>query len=254
MTEDLLNSDAGQPATQDGYDIPALLPVEGGKPADLPEKFWDGKGQAIRLAAILQSYRELERKLSTMLPSPESDEDRMRVLRVLGVPEKPEDYSVNLEHGLFQADPDLNRRMFEKGFTADQVQAVYDIAAEKFVPLVFEIAEEFRADREVERLMSAFGGAEKWQEVSRQLLSYGRKNLPKDVLENLSSSFEGVMALYRMMKGQEPSLTPDAFGKGAEGGNEDNLRQMMRDPRYWRERDPQYVAKVTEGFQRIYKD
>ena len=27
---------------------------------------------------------------------------------------------------------------------------------------------------------------------------------------------------------------------------------MMRDPRYWRERDPGFVAQVTEGFQRLY--
>ena len=27
---------------------------------------------------------------------------------------------------------------------------------------------------------------------------------------------------------------------------------MMRDPRYWRERDATFVAQVTEGFQRLY--
>jgi hypothetical protein len=27
---------------------------------------------------------------------------------------------------------------------------------------------------------------------------------------------------------------------------------MMRDPRYWRERDPALVAQVTEGFKRLY--
>lgn len=30
------------------------------------------------------------------------------------------------------------------------------------------------------------------------------------------------------------------------------LSQMMRDPRYWRDRDPELVARVTEGFQRLY--
>jgi len=27
---------------------------------------------------------------------------------------------------------------------------------------------------------------------------------------------------------------------------------MMRDPKYWREKDPSFVAKVTEGFERMY--
>jgi hypothetical protein len=27
---------------------------------------------------------------------------------------------------------------------------------------------------------------------------------------------------------------------------------MMRDPRYWRDRDPAFIAQVTEGFKRLY--
>lgn len=32
------------------------------------------------------------------------------------------------------------------------------------------------------------------------------------------------------------------------------LRKMMRDPRYWRLREPEYVARVTEGFRRLMED
>lgn len=34
---------------------------------------------------------------------------------------------------------------------------------------------------------------------------------------------------------------------------EETLRQMMRDPLYWRERDPTTVREVSEGFQRLYQ-
>ncbi len=27
---------------------------------------------------------------------------------------------------------------------------------------------------------------------------------------------------------------------------------MMRDPKYWRDKDPAFVAKVTEGFKSVY--
>jgi hypothetical protein len=27
---------------------------------------------------------------------------------------------------------------------------------------------------------------------------------------------------------------------------------MMRDPKYWRDQDPSFIAKVTEGFKRMY--
>lgn len=30
------------------------------------------------------------------------------------------------------------------------------------------------------------------------------------------------------------------------------LQSMMRDPKYWRDQDPSFVAKVTEGFQKLY--
>ena len=33
--------------------------------------------------------------------------------------------------------------------------------------------------------------------------------------------------------------------------SEGELRAMMRDPRYWRARDPQFIQRVTDGFRRL---
>lgn len=222
----------------------------------VPEKFRDPETGEVRLEALINSYKELERKLSSQppaMPDLETEDGRMQILRALGVPETADQYEVDVSHGLFEIDPDMNTRLHQKGFTAEQVQEVYALAAEKLVPAILEMSQEFEADREVERLVAAFGGPEKWQEISRQLLAYGRKNLPDTVLENLSSSFEGVMALYHMMKGQEPGLALRDDGASKVGASgEGDLRQMMRDPRYWREKDPSFVARVTEGFQKMY--
>lgn len=213
----------------------ALLEQPKDNAINIPEKFRDPQTGALRADALLQSYAALEQKLSTM-PRP---------------PASAADYCVDCSHGLFTADTQVNQRLFEKGFTMEQVQEVYDLAAEKFVPMILELANEFRADREVERLVAAFGGEDKWAEISRQLLAYGQKNLPPEVLSSLSSSFEGVMALYRMMQGQEPGIGLKPEMNGAQQ-SETDLAAMMRDPRYYRERDPAFVAKVTEGFQKIY--
>lgn len=217
----------------------------------IPEKFIDPQTGAVRLDALAGSYLALERKLAGMMPRPDSEEGRREAFRCLGCPDTPDGYEVDVSHGLFAVDPDVNTRLHAKGLTADQVQEVYNLAAEKLVPAILEMTQEFAADREVERLVAAFGGAEKWTEISRQLLAFGTKNLPKDVLASLSSSFEGVMALYRMMKGQDPDLSIRQSDQPA-GLTESDLRGMMRDPRYFRERDPAFVAKVTEGFRRIY--
>lgn len=201
----------------------------------IPEKFKDPSTGGVRVDSLLKSYNELEKKLSS---SP-------------GAPKSPNDYCINCEHGLFGVDEELNRRFHDKGFTNDQVQFVYDLAAEKMVPMIVEMAADYQADREIERLVSHFGGEEKWRDVSRQLLAFGQKNLPADVLDSLASSFEGVLALHRMMKGEAPAVS---MAKSAGGGNtaELDLHAMMRDPKYWRDQDPSFIAKVTEGFRNLY--
>lgn len=202
---------------------------------NIPEKFKDPQTGELKVESLLTSYSELEKRLSRVPPVPKSHTD----------------YCVNCDHGYFGVDDEMNKKLHEKGFTNEQVQIVYDLAAEKMVPLVYQIAADYNAEREMEKLVNQFGGEEKWREVSRQLLAFGQKNLPGDVLETLSSSYEGVMSLYRMMKGDEPGLSRKAAPQGM-GQNEMELQTMMRDPKYWREQDPSFVAKVTEGFQKLY--
>lgn len=215
-----------------------LLTAETMKPETLPEKFWDAESDEIRMDDLIKSYIALEKKLSA--------------IPAANIPQTPDEYCVQCDHGLFESDPQINKILHERGFTPEQVQTVYDLAADRLVPMILELAGEYKADREVERLMAAFGGPEKWQAISRQLLEYGRKNLPADVLDSLSSSFEGVMMLYRMMKGESPDIAGARIEDADSDINESDLRGMMRDPRYWRKKDPDYVAKVTEGFKRIY--
>jgi len=184
----------------------------------------------------VKSYAELEKKMSA---SPH-------------VPHSPEEYCIECAHGLFEPDADINARLHAKGMTQEQAQEVYDLAAEKMVPMVKAISHDMKAENELERLVKHFGGAEKWAEVSRQLLGFGQKNLPADVLDNLSSSYEGVLVLYNMMKSEEPSLKSQ--GQAPMNADAAELKAMMRDPRYWKERDPSFVAKVTDGFKGMYSE
>ncbi len=203
--------------------------------ADVPEKFKNSESGEVQIDLLMKSYKELEQRLSKNPKAPKSHED----------------YCINCDHGMFEADGEINRRLHAKGFTNDQAQEVYNLAAEKMVPMVQGMAADFSADREVEKLINHFGGAQQWAEVSRQLLAFGQKNLPADVLDNLSSSFEGVIALERMMKGDEPSLQRNS-SNSASSVNDAELSSMMRDPRYWKQKDPAFIAKVTQGFQNLY--
>lgn len=231
-------------------------PSQSGVPQGVPEKFWDAQTQSIRVDDLLKSYLALEKKLGSPQQGfvmPEDEEGRLQILRALGVPETPDAYELTFKNDLLTADSEVNSRLHSKGFTTEQVQEVYDLASEKLVPMILDIAAEFQADREVERLVAHFGGAEQWAEVSRQLLAYGRKHFPAPVLEGMAASYDGVMALYRMMKGDGPQALSVQDGAASSGNSEAELHAMMKDPKYWRDKDPAMIAKVTEGFKKIYR-
>ena len=219
------------------------------KPDGLPDKFWDAENGSIRMEALVKSYLHLEKKMAGSIPEPKDDETRERFLRAAGVPASADEYQIAVKDDLFEPDMELNKRLHAKGFNSEQVQEVYDLAVESMVPMILDMAAEFQAEREIERLIAHFGSEDKWREASRQMLTYGQKHLPAPVLEGLSSSYEGIIALYQMMGNKDPEMMNTKTL--SQNGNKD-LESMMRDPKYWRDKDPAFIAKVTEGFKNMY--
>jgi hypothetical protein len=246
LTEDL-------PAERSGAAVP-LEADRSARPAGVPEKFWNAEDGAIRTDALLKSYQELERKLGTMVPLPVDDTDdegQRRLRRALGVPESANQYQIESHDELLEPDPEINARLHDAGFTERQAQLVYDLAAERLLPLIDATVGELQATRDVERLATHFGGDAAWQTMARQIKTWGEANLTEDVFGTLASSYDGVLAIHQMMQAREPAVLREANGP-ASGLDELGLAQMMRDPRYWRDRDPAFVAQVTEGFRRLY--
>ena len=222
------------------------------RPEDVPEKFWDTAAGTLRVDALLKSYRELERRLSQRFAPPGAEasaEEVQRYRRALGIPDGPQDYTITPRHDLCCADADINQRLHDAGFSQNQAQLVYDLAAERLLPLIAEAASQFEADRQMEKLRAHFGGEERFRRIAQQLATWGRANLPPGVFEALASTSEGVLALHSMMAKGEPAVTRKADSANAPDANA--LREMMRDPRYWRQREPEFVKRVTEGFRRI---
>ena len=225
---------------------------ESARPSEVPEKFWDNENGAMRVDALLKSYLELERRMSQRLapPNESSDEEQRRRWReMMNIPDSPDDYRVEAKHELCGPDPVINARLHEAGFSCEQVQLVYDLASERLLPLIAEAAQQFEADRQAEKLRTHFGGEERFRRVAGQISAWGRANLPLAVFDALATTSDGVLALERMMQGGEPSLERDAAPPSAM--DEGELRRMMRDPRYWRQREPEFVKRVTEGFRKL---
>lgn len=242
MTANLLEAETGDDrGSQDGASA-------------VPEKFRDPQTGTIRVDLLVKSYRALEQKLAGMVavPGDDSDDDaRLRFHRAMGVPDSPDGYEITLANPALSTDADVNRRLHEAGFTPAQAQLVYDLACDHVVPQLHRMAGEYRVRGERDRLLQRYGGEARFAETARALEAWGKRNLSESAFNALASSYEGIVALESMMQNGDPALTRGAGGSDA-ALSEDQLVGMMRDPRYWKKRDPEFLTKVTDGFKRLY--
>lgn len=209
------------------------------RPSEVPEEFWDTDSSSLRIDALLKSYLELQRRLGAE--------------RQGDVPESPDLYRISTDHELLGPDPDVNARLHVAGFTQEQAQLLYDLAADRLAPMVAEIAALFEADKQIDRLVNEFGGQERWKEMSTQLASWGKSHLPPHVFDALSTTSDGIIAMHKMMTKNEPSLLRD-IDTTASYPDEARLKEMMRDPRYWRDNNLSYIKEIQDGFKKIYPE
>jgi len=213
---------------------------QNGCPPWLPSKFWDEDNGVVRTEALARSYQELERHLSNP-DNPAAPVD---------MPDHAGAYEIMIDGDLLDVDDEVNQRLFENGFSRSQAQLVYDLASERMMPMVAQIAAGYENKREEETLHQHFGSPERFQAIRPQLSAWGKANLTPTVYENLVASAEGIIAMFEMMKNREPTLTRAAETRP--GSSEQDIKRMMKDPRYWKERDPSFVAQVRQGFQNLY--
>ena len=126
------------------------------------------------------------------------------------VPASYEDYQISFPDGELKADPEINKRLHEAGFTNAQAQLVYDLAREKMLPLAEQVADELNSNRALAELIRHYGGEGRWQTVSKQIEAWGKQNLPEAVYEALCRSAQGVLAMDKLMRAQEPKTLPKA--------------------------------------------
>ena len=224
------------------------------KPDFLPEKFWNSETQIPQLEALAKSYMALEKKMgqSYVLPKENlSEEDKVKVSKLLGHPETPEEYELTLPEHL-EKDSEANKIMHAAGMTPQQVQVVYDLASQKLFPQLDDFKTLKASNDELHTLKNHFGSEKAIETISPQILKFAEKNFTPELADQLCSTAKGVIGLHEMMKAQsEPSLSSlESFS--SEGLSDKSLRKMMSDPKYWRDQDADYVAKVKSGFKSLY--
>jgi len=215
----------------------------------IPEKFQNQDG-TLNSDAILKSYSELEKKIGGMVSVPTDDSDieaHEKFRRASGVPIDISEYPAN---PMFEDDEDLRMKFLEAGLNPSQVEKIYEIANEFLTPALSEIFQsKYEAD-EMQELENFFGGAAKTFDAIEQINKFGEKFLPADTFESLCSSSAGIRSIFAMMQNMEPDITTG--GGNNDTHSEKHLREMMKDPKYWRDHDTEYVRKIESGFKKLY--
>lgn len=216
---------------------------------NFPEKFKNQDG-TLNSESLLKSYTELEKKIGTMVSVPDESADEeslIRFRRAIGVPDSANEYP---DDPMFSDTPDIKEKFREIGLSKKQVESVYKLASEFLSPVLTNIISAKSESDNISELKTFFGGDEKMLTALTDLDGFAKKNLSEDAYDALCSSADGIKTIYKMMQSREPNI--------AMGGNKNDslsdtdLRQMMRDPRYWRDRDDEFVRKIETGFKKLY--
>lgn len=214
----------------------------------IPEKFLNDDG-TLNTDALLKSYSELEKKIGGMISIPNNDADaatRAKFNRAIGVPESANDYPVN---DLF-SDDSLREKFFEIGLTSSQVEQIYKLAEDFLTPVLSELFDMQNETSAMTELKNFFGDETKMCDALRAINTFGEKYLPRDAFDALCATSQGIRSMYAMMQSMEPHVQTDDLS--SKNLTDSELRRMMRDPKYWRDHDPEYVRKIENGFKKLY--
>lgn len=247
------------------------------RPDHVPEKFWDGENGQVRTDELAKSYTELEGSVSR---SREKYFQDFQAERLANRPKDASAYSIDIpaeslgnivlmnetpgedfqpEEGkayflLNQDDPMLafwREHCFQNGSNQEEfasgVIAYANMMAEK-APTQEEL------DAELAQVYSDLGehGQQRADHIWKQVQAIvGEEEAA--ALDGLVKDADGIKALETILeKAGEPKFVADNDDTGSSALDENKLREMMKDPRYWRDKDPAFVDKVRKGFEALY--
>lgn len=237
---DVAQADGRDFVTQEDVEQASAPTTE--RPEWLPEKFKTPEDLA-------KSYSELSQKLGA------KDEDiRKSILEEIqaeafsGRPETAGDYKLpDTVDAEASVDNDLLKwwsdHSFENGYSQEEFEQGIQMYAQAVMGN--------EPDLEAEAAKLGDNSAARIESAS----AFANKFFPEDALpaiERMCETHAGILALEAIQE----ALKDGNFAGNTEPAaqvSERQLKEMMNDPRYWKDRDPAYIKEVTEGFQQIYR-
>ena len=249
MSESLLEGGAEAPvesdATSRDYVIESDVTSQPDRPEWLPEKYSSGEDLA-------KAYKELESKLGGKEEDLKSKlMEEIQTEAFSSRPDSAGDYQLpDVIDAEAAVDNDLLRwwseHSFENGFSQEEFQKGIEMYASSNM-------EDSGPDLEAESKKLGENASTRIEAASM----FASKFFPEESLpaiERMCESHEGIIALEAI----QDALKGGSFAGNAQptaGLNEAKLREMMNDPRYHnpRDRDPNFVREVEEGFKQVYR-
>ena len=240
-----MSEEAAQVAEADGRNFVTQEDVEqaaaSSRPEWLPEKYNSGEDLA-------KAYKELESKLGTKEEDirnsiieeiqSEAFSDRPETAGDYQLPESI-DESAAVDNKLLSW---WAEHSFENGYSQEEFEQGISMYAEAVNGSMPDIEAEAKmlGDNADQRIEAASLFANKF---------FPEAALP--AIERMCESHEGIIALEAIMEAmKDGSFSGDT--QASAGQSEQELREMMNDPRYWKDRDPHFIKQVTQGYQQIY--
>lgn len=212
------------------------------RPEWLPEKFKSPEDLA-------KSYTELSQKLGN------KEEDIrnsiMEEIQQEAFSDRPESSGDYQLPDIIDAEESVDNELlqwwsdhaFENGYSQEEFQQGIEMYAESIgnsqPDLDAEVAK--LGDNAEARIESASAFANKF---------FPEETLP--AIERMCESHSGILALESIQEAMKDGNFAGNTQPAAQTSERD-LREMMNDPRYWKDKDPAYIKEVTEGFQQIYR-
>ena len=218
-----------------------------GRPDWCQEKFWNPDIKAPRVEQIAKSFNELEGKLRT-----KADDFKAQIAAEMKA-SAPESYELKqpdielpegMELGLNKDDPLINWFFDfakEHGMSQETVDTAITTYIKNELATMPVLADEIAklGDYGQDRILKV----NNWLET----------RLDAEEISALSpvlGTSEAIKAMEKLMKASGPGTFEASPAAAAMTLSE--LQDMQKDPRYWREKDPAFIAKVSAGFQRLY--
>lgn len=225
------------------------------KPEFIQDKFWDVERNEVNLENLASSYNSLEKKLGSRTEdlSKQIRED----LEMEKLKSAPEEYKVNLPELPENVDVSVSDDMEIVQWWKDTAkknglsQEQFDQGVEMFVNNAVATLPDMNAE------MQKLGDNAKERVEAAELWS--KKNLSPESYQTFSSvasTAEGVKVIEEIMKMTKDSPMPSTPTQVSVAPNLQDLKSMINDPRYYdsNRRDPAYVKRVEELFEKAYQN